>query len=564
MPTILTTSPAAARGRAAAVRDERTAVRELSARAADEAVPELERERCAQMAEQLRASLKNEPPPAELAGGGSADVRSKHDRNDGNRVRRRLRGYRDTPTVFAPVAATIGEQLAQLGDRVERLYVTGGRPGGSSAGMLAWGLGELPAGWAHHAGGHYTETDFPCYRYRNPAGATLEVHRAAGWFGERATWPAAETCAQAWELLRDGLERGFDHGQLRSTPSATGRNLWLRTIPFQHDGWAPCSVDVQQLIRSTAGQGRLQLVMPGGTPLPAGLVEYDARFAYAALCWGLPAGEPTRDRVNEYAGQQRGRYRCTWTVPAGWQHPGLLAGRGERYVDEPGATGSGWVDGAELGVALNAGWPVTIHERLLFPRYRGRGPLDTWADKLVKLRERVTADVDAGRVEPEAGQLVCDALRAVLLQGVGAFASRPRVVTRCSADIADVPAGAVNRRFDRGARLHVWGEPAPASRYAAEMAHPEWTAAIWARARARLLDAPTGIPGVRTGALHTEPGTVIAFRTDALYLSADPGWQQLDDGRPGRYRLKHVWPGPMVSPADHAELLAWKVAGHGA
>jgi hypothetical protein len=46
----------------------------------------------------------------------------------------------------------------------------------------------------------------------------------------------------------------------------------------------------------------------------------------------------------------------------------------------------------------------------------------------------------------------------------------------------------------------------------------------------------------------------VAFRTDALYLTTDPGWA--DDGKPGRYRLKGSIERPIPAPASMGELLS--------
>src|SRR5690606_21657835 len=82
-----------------------------------------------------------------------------------------------------------------------------------------------------------------------------------------------------------------------------------------------------------------------------------------------------------------------------------------------------------------------------------------------------------------------------------------------------------------------------------EMAHPEWSAQVYGRARARLLSAPGG-----AGALGVERSELVAFRTDAIYMTTDPHWN--DDGRPGRYRHVRTIPGPIKRPTTQRELLA--------
>jgi hypothetical protein len=161
-----------------------------------------------------------------------------------------------------------------------------------------------------------------------------------------------------------------------------------------------------------------------------------------------------------------------------------------------------------------------------------RGPLDAWARKLGGLRRPLPSRTDA---------LVNAALRSVLLFGIGALHGAPRKITH-TLSAEEAAAGAIpNHARDvlpLGDRF-VWTETEP-YRWP-EMSHPEWTAAIWARARVALLDnAGPGASQRRVGMLHVPAATVVACFTDSIYLTEDPHW--LDDGRAGRYR--RVW-------ADH-------------
>ncbi len=61
------------------------------------------------------------------------------------------------------------------------------------------------------------------------------------------------------------------------------------------------------------------------------------------------------------------------------------------------------------------------------------------------------------------------------------------------------------------------------------------------------------------GALHTEPGSVVAFRTDALYLTQPQAWPHHD--QPGDYLLKGHLTGSVAAPTTEAELLALRDAG---
>jgi hypothetical protein len=83
--------------------------------------------------------------------------------------------------------------------------------------------------------------------------------------------------------------------------------------------------------------------------------------------------------------------------------------------------------------------------------------------------------------------------------------------------------------------------------------HPEWTVQVWGRSRARmLLTRYARGSDVWTGMLAVVPGSVVACKTDGLYLATDPHWP--DDGRPGRLRLKGQLSGPIPWPQDWPAL----------
>lgn len=497
----------------------------------------------------------DEPPTTVAApADGPADLSTK----------RRRRNYQQRPAVFVPVPATVGELLETLTPAVRRVYVIGDKP--PMAELLRWALGELPDGWEHDRGRHFLEGNLPVLKYRRDR-QRVEVHRAAAWFGEGNHEP--EDCRSALDHLGRLLAAHFDGATVLATPATTGREAFLRTIPHGAT-WPVLDDATQELIRTTGGQGRIELVGRScdcghcqgfaGDELPA-LVEYDGRLMYAALCWGLPIGPVERDERPTFEGRRRGRYRVTFTVPDGWRHVGLLpvklpsAGEGWHYPNAPGSSWETWADGAELLIAERNGWAFQVHERLLFDTAT---PLDQWSKRFVKLRQVVAHQAAVGVVPDAVAQLVSAAVRNVLLHAIGAFHGGRHVVTMAApvSEADQVPAGARNVRLVGDAI--VWGEPMP-QRWA-ELAHPEWSAAIWARARARLLAGPRGV-----GALAVPASAVVAFRTDALYVTErQPSWEAADDGGAGRLRPKRVVPGPLPAPRSHVELLRRRAHGQNA
>ncbi|MGW6507248.1 hypothetical protein ACWGCP_06790, partial [Streptomyces niveus] len=59
--------------------------------------------------------------------------------------------------------------------------------------------------------------------------------------------------------------------------------------------------------------------------------------------------------------------------------------------------------------------------------------------------------------------------------------------------------------------------------------------------------------------LHAPPGTVVAFRTDAVYLTEPQDWP--NHGQPGDYLRKGHLTGPVPAPATEDALLALRDQG---
>lgn len=471
------------------------------------------------------------------------------------------RTIHDRPTVFAWPGPSAAELLGGLGPDVLRVYVCGPIPGGNSAGMRSW-ADSVPAGWS--IGEHYRgeSNSSPVFRYIAPGGRKVEVHRAASWFGDSAS---PEQCREAWQFLGHLIRRYFPGranmpgapGPL-ATPGSTGLELWQWSIPagVEH---RPLDPETQELIRSTSGQGRVEVFGQGRPELPQ-LVTYDMRFAYAARCSGLPAGVPERDRGATFLGYRPARYRCTWFVPRHWDRLGILpmqtgdapswaTGAGWVYPRQPGHIGTGWVGSRELMLALEHRWTVRIHERIIWPEPAGRGPLDTWSRALVKMRnEGVAGAVAAGDIGDETGDLLRFACRSILLHTIGRFQGSPRVHDGESPDISGVPADAFGVHPTKSGPVK-WSVMRPPWR--PELAHPEWCAEAWSRTRAAILSS-TLRGGDQRGALHVPLASLVGIETDSLHMTADPQWA--DDGHNGTLRWVATRRGPFPEPVSQVEL----------
>lgn len=394
----------------------------------------------------------------------------------------------------------------------------------------------------------YTDGHFPLVVCSNRA----QVTYAAAWFGEGGYSP--ELAEQVWHWLESAIVREFrdDGARLLLTPATTGRDLLARSIPAG-DGWPVMSADVQDVVRHTAGQGRME-VMPNpheGT-FPGRLTvlhEYDARMAYVSLMRELPIGDPEHltNTAHAWAEQHpynEGRYRVTWKAPAGWRHPGILPAHGD-MSDGPDwvwpLAGEGWCGGAELFTAWGAGWDVDVAEGYVWAR-RG-DPFRAWRDRLLRI---LAASDELPGQEP---RMVRNAVRAIILHTIGAIHGAPHKTSEYG---DSPPDNARHVRLLRDGRFAWETLSRPAW---PEMVHPEWSATIWGRARARLLRSHNG----RAGALTVKPAELVAFRTDAVYTTRPTGWEDHDNGQPGRYRhARYTFTSAQPWPRNGLDVLRMK------
>ncbi|MBX9363649.1 hypothetical protein [Streptomyces sp. WAC04114] len=481
-----------------------------------------------------------------------------------------------------------------LPEGAERIYITAGAPWHRNAdrypylrdAVAAW-LNAPTPGWRTDTGrgrdrmaGHFVHARNPVGRYQREDGSQhCEIRSVGEWFDLDGDDPA--TVRDAFVLLWQTLRRHWPDAVVMGSPSQTGRDLWTRTIPQRGqyaDGFPVLSEELRGLLHATAGQGRNELITPPRVPaqLPQ-LVEYDRTFAYAKHTWKSPVGNPRRITAATFATwsekeQNRALYGCGhWhvrvTVPDTWNHVGLLPAPapGERawhYPSQPRTTFTTWAGGPEIHTALAnpiTPWKVEILDGILWEDGK---PLDDWAKKLKETWTNLSAQAhfQGDAQQARAAHLASRAVRAILLYGIGAFAQRPRMVTGTTPRTMEreVPPDAEIISFDD--ELITWQRPSGYSRD--PNAHPEWTAAIWSGARAALLTQRHRDDDTYAGALHTPPGSVIAFRTDALYLTQPHDWPY--HHQPGDYLLRGHLNGPLTAPTTEEDLLALRDAGRAA
>lgn len=454
-----------------------------------------------------------------------------------------------------PKRASVDQLLHHLAPSVERVILVGPKPGGRQYNIGQWAAVTLP-GWREAAGGHYldTETSMTAWRFDGPGRRHVEIRYAEQWVkGDGfkltpASLAAGMRLADAGirqEFIKDRRGRRVDADwlpRLRDTPSVTGRELLRRTLP-QGREYAPLPADVIDLLHRTSRQGRFALLKEPGSELPA-LFGYDMRFAYALGVQGVRgAGLASWDKGGpEFAGYAPGRYLCEWEVPYGWDQLGLLQSEDETWPSTPGEHGRGWVDGRELRLALDYGWDVKIRERVLFAVDDvDSRPLAQWAKKLIDVREKW---IPAQSYQTaETIKIARAIIRTVVLLTIGSLQGKPYKTTR-RADTSKgetVPRG-VNARREAGG-LFVWNELTPRPADKLDMVRPEWASQVWAVQRVKLLDTGGHANQPNTGALHIDPDALVGLRSDAIYSTADPGWE--DTGAVGAFRVKGS---PILTP----------------
>lgn len=481
-----------------------------------------------------------------------------------------------------------------LPEGAERIYITAGDPWHRDTdrypylrdAVAAW-LNAPTPGWRTDTGrgrdrmaGHFVHARNPVGRYQRENGSQpVEIRSVGEWFDTEGDEPAV--IRDAFVLLWQALRRHWPDAVIMGSPSQTGRDLWTRTIPqrgHHADGFPVLSEELRGLLHTTAGQGRNELITPPRVPeqLPQ-LVEYDRTFAYAKHTWKSPVGTPRRITAATFASwsqkeQMRALYGCGhWqvrvTVPDTWNHVGLLPAPapGERawhYPAEPGTTFTTWAGGPEIHTALTnhlQPWKIEILDGILWEDGK---PLDDWAKKLKETWTNLSAQAhfQGDTQQARAAHLASRAVRSILLYGIGSFAQRPRMVTGTTPRTLerDVPPDAEIIGFND--ELITWQRPSGFSRD--PNAHPEWAAAIWSGARAALLTQRHRDDDTYAGALHTPPGTVVAFRTDALYLTHPQNWPH--HHQPGDYLLKGHLANSVAAPITEEELLTLRDAGRAA
>lgn len=524
------------------------------------------------------------------------------------------RGYLDNGTPIRPYVGR-GRKNPNLTDKLDtirhlapatldkvRILLTGKVPS-ADRNTRHWLLVQTP-GWL--AENHLIGTP-PTGRFVHElTNLEVEVRVASEWFGDTPLNPRQARDAFMFldYLLADSFKASLPAGTqtaLMLSPTATAGNLWAATIPPGLN-LEPVTEDIAEELHATSGQhhqehnvsGPVTEAHPDVVPLIDSRVVnelprftyIDGRFMFAALCRELGTGPAVRlNRTQAYElmctmpdAKPRARFEIRFTVPDTWRHVGIFgvqhpnAAQGWYYPNRPGATGITWADAAEVEVGMRNGWLIEPLQAIIFNTKMAKRhskkdaggrvireqtaarPLDKWAEKLQQARQQAMHDPVVE--DPVIRQAAGAALRQILLQGIGNFASRGRSGTCVVDDPKSIPPQYADTAMRKG---EVWTYTVPQELSPRQQAfyRPELAVQVWGKGRARVLHAPTNHEFA--GALQLPGDSIIGINGDAIYTTSYPSWALpqdtggLDDGKAGRLRLKGYTEGPLPLPTTRAE-----------
>lgn len=480
--------------------------------------------------------------------------------------------------------------LSVNGEPVDTIMLTGKVPSAQTEGRH-WLLVQTP-GWDSSGQtkdtGHWLGSP-PTGRFQNiNTLQPMTVKVASEWFGNTNITPRQGY--EAWSTLLSVLRYKFAQdipsnvSPLMLSPGGTGHHLWAWSLPTTIE-IPELEPDIAEQLHATSTQHHLDhlvagtslppsddvvpLIDPRTTPKIDGFSYVDGRFMYSSLTRDLgiaPARRLTRAQCwdlwneNPYA---RARYYVRFQVPHDWNHVGIFgmpfedSNKGWYYPNRPGARGEAWADGAEVFVAQKFGWTIDFAEGIVFNeakksqrkrfepgastatrRIVHANPLGLWSDRLKDAREMVQNHPD---LNPTVKTAIGAALRAILIQAIGAFASRGRSRTGKTDDPRKVPVEYQNSIVRKGKEF-VYEIPTQLSPRQAAFYHPELAIQIWGRGRAKVLYGKTNRQEV--GALTMPGQSIIGINGDAIYSTYLPQWALpvehggADDGKAGRLRVQ--------------------------
>lgn len=349
----------------------------------------------------------------------------------------------------------------------------------------------------------------------------------------------------AYQALSE-LYKKHTNMPLLSSPSSTGLTLLETTLP-RDMVLEPLEEQYERVIREFTTQSRQEVLTPFNLDTIEDFYYLDGRWMYAAcLDYEMPIGAPIHDSIPVYQKYVTGWYRVTATVPATWEHIGLIPqpiGKGKdkvwKWNSTPNATITTWISEPELRVAVENGWSIKVLERLLFPKAK---PFRTWRKELVTMREEASTIQDETiRKHVQAG------IRQIMLTAIGRLYSmswkreQKIPIDDYVKQLSTLPISSRLNAIRSGDVMIIPVTDALTSKDK-RYYHPYLASYIWSYCRMLLTKAMLQVPRE----------TILGCRLDAIYTTANPMLE--DTGKIGQFRLKGALHKTMKAPLTLDDL----------
>lgn len=346
------------------------------------------------------------------------------------------------------------------------------------------------------------------------------------WFPSYAEKGISEAAAaKAIASLETWAKQRFNAAvTMQETPTGFGMQLLHFTLPRDTQGqpyrYFGVPEHIARLCHAHSWQHRIETFNQGTG------FQYDARIAYLSHARRVPvylADSFVEDEKDQPLLACPGWYFAEVTVPAKWQHIGIVPSlqytsnsKGRVYPNQPGIKFDAWLNDHEIRLLQNNFWNFRIRKRVLFAdnSIPGTDPLRHWRDNLATALAGIEALPDYAT--NQHWQLMRSGMRSMALNVIGQFhhnglgkQGQEQITGNSRTGFACKPGGPTLTDFT------------------ARWYHPEWSGAIWARARARATNIALSIPY----------NQLLKIYGDAV-ICKNPIPLIQDTGKVGAYRLK--------------------------
>ena len=159
------------------------------------------------------------------------------------------------------------------------------------------------------------------------------------------------------------------------------------------------------------------------------------------------------------------------------------------------------------------------------------------------MREQVEKDARLDTSRADLYKLVRGMVRNIVLHGIGAFHRNKRDITVILRRDEEAPDAINAAPKELGDDLYIYSIPGKVDAYSEQFDHPEYSALVWARCRARMTKWALSLPRE----------SIIAIRTDAIATTQEvPAWKSSE--KVGTLREKWTIRKQIKAPHTYEEL----------